>query len=143
MRELDDEKTTRKTVFFDEPPRKRLENKRREELAVREGQGNDRQRPNPHHPSSSSSSSCHRHHRHHHHHHHHCHTQHRQQSLHATLRQNVVPNSEDLSNKMSREDFWNEIRKEAEVEAAITSSNAEFFLLHLYVCDYVEKSLTT
>lgn len=60
----------------------------------------------------------------------------------SAIRAPKRPNSEDLSNEMSREDFWNEIRKEAETEAAKEPMLSSFYFSSILSHDCLEKSLS-
>ena len=60
----------------------------------------------------------------------------------SAIRAPKRPNSEDLSNEMSREDFWNDIRKEAETEAAKEPMLSSFYFCSILSHDCLEKSLS-
>ena len=131
--ELDDEEDKVEKLFSSAAASVSRKQERKEELAAREGQGNDRQRTqieasrvSSSSLSSSSSSSL----------------SYSTSTTKSAIRAPKRPNSEDLSNKMSREDFWNEIRKEAEVEAAKESMLSSFYFTSILSHDCLEKSLS-
>ena len=128
--ELDDEEDKVEKLFSSAAASVSRKQERKEELAAREGQGNDRQRTKieaSRISSSSSSSSS---------------SLSYSTSTTKAIRAPKRPNSEDLSNKMSREDFWNEIRKEAEVEAAKEPMLSSFYFTSILSHDCLEKSLS-
>jgi len=51
-------------------------------------------------------------------------------------------NSEDLSNEMSREQFWSELKKEAELQAANEPMLSSFYFSSILAHDCLEKSLS-
>ena len=130
--ELDDEEDKVEKLFSSAAASVSRKQERKEELAAREGQGNDRQRTQieasrvSSSSSSSSSSSL----------------SYSTSTTKSAIRAPKRPNSEDLSNKMSREDFWNEIRKEAEVEAAKEPMLSSFYFTSILSHDCLEKSLS-
>tara|TARA_B100000405_G_scaffold298970_1_gene256621 strand:+ start:43 stop:1668 length:1626 start_codon:yes stop_codon:yes gene_type:complete len=130
--ELDDEEDKVEKLFSSAAASVSRKQERKEELAAREGQGNDRQRTKieasriSSSSSSSSSSSL----------------SYSTSTTKSAIRAPKRPNSEDLSNKMSREDFWNEIRKEAEVEAAKEPMLSSFYFTSILSHDCLEKSLS-
>ena len=131
--ELDDEEDKVEKLFSSAAASVSRKQERKEELAAREGQGNDRQRTqieasrvSSSSLSSSSSSSL----------------SYSTSTTKSAIRAPKRPNSEDLSNKMSREDFWNEIRKEAEVEAAKEPMLSSFYFASILSHDCLEKSLS-
>ena len=130
--ELDDEEDKVEKLFSSAAASVSRKQERKEELAAREGQGNDRQRTQieasrvSSSSSSSSSSSL----------------SYSTLTTKSAIRAPKRPNSEDLSNKMSREDFWNEIRKEAEVEAAKEPMLSSFYFTSILSHDCLEKSLS-
>ena len=130
--ELDDEEDKVEKLFSSAAASVSRKQERKEELAAREGQGNDRQRTQIEASrvsslSSSSSSSS---------------LSYSTSTTKSAIRAPKRPNSEDLSNKMSREDFWNEIRKEAEVEAAKEPMLSSFYFTSILSHDCLEKSLS-
>ena len=129
--ELDDEEDKVEKLFSSAAASVSRKQERKEELAAREGQGNDRQRTQIEasrvSSSSSSSSSS---------------LSYSTSTTKSAIRAPKRPNSEDLSNKMSREDFWNEIRKEAEVEAAKEPMLSSFYFTSILSHDCLEKSLS-
>ena len=129
--ELDDEEDKVEKLFSSAAASVSRKQERKEELAAREGQGNDRQRTKIEasriSSSSSSSSSS---------------LSYSTSTTKSAIRAPKRPNSEDLSNKMSREDFWNEIRKEAEVEAAKEPMLSSFYFTSILSHDCLEKSLS-
>ena len=127
--ELDDEEDKVEKLFSSAAASVSRKQERKEELAAREGQGNDRQRTKieASRISSSSSSSS---------------LSYSTSTTKSAIRAPKRPNSEDLSNKMSREDFWNEIRKEAEVEAAKEPMLSSFYFTSILSHDCLEKSLS-
>jgi len=129
--ELDDEEDKVEKLFSSAAASVSRKQERKEELAAREGQGNDRQRTKIEasriSSSSSSSSSS---------------LSYSTSTTKSAIRAPKRPNSEDLSNKMSREDFWNEIRKEAEVEAAKEPMLSSFYFSSILSHDCLEKSLS-
>jgi|TARA_B000000437_G_scaffold92213_1_gene66863 serine O-acetyltransferase len=129
--ELDDEEDKVEKLFSSAAASVSRKQERKEELAAREGQGNDRQRTKieASRISSSSSSSS-------------LSLSYSTSTTKSAIRAPKRPNSEDLSNKMSREDFWNEIRKEAEVEAAKEPMLSSFYFTSILSHDCLEKSLS-
>ena len=128
--ELDDEEDKVEKLFSSAAASVSRKQERKEELAAREGKGNDRQRTKieaSRVSSSSSSSSS---------------LSYSTSTTKSAIRAPKRPNSEDLSNKMSREDFWNEIRKEAEVEAAKEPMLSSFYFTSILSHDCLEKSLS-
>ena len=129
--ELDDEEDKVEKLFSSAAASVSRKQERKEELAAREGQGNDRKRTQIEasrvSSSSSSSSSS---------------LSYSTSTTKSAIRAPKRPNSEDLSNKMSREDFWNEIRKEAEVEAAKEPMLSSFYFTSILSHDCLEKSLS-